>query len=489
MMTLAELVLKWQDGSLTEDELRELNGLLQDAEARTLLAREFALSAGLVEALESERARRAAREQVHAFGTRDLQAPLQLAGDLAEGSSPPGRRGRWPWPLRRALAMVRWGWKPGWALSAAVVASVLALAAGALMLFPDDALARVELAPSGFTIQRGSRVFTPAEAGFRLEPGDVLGVPEAQVASFVYAREKTRIQMQGGTVLTLQANDEGKRLELARGSIFADVATQLEGQAMVLMTPHATATVLGTELSLTVSSNASRLEVLSGTVRLARREDERAIMVAAGGYATAGSGIELAARPLLQAPWHSQDIGLTARPGSARFESDGKQCRVHSHASERRRGRDDFHFVYQTLDGDGEIRARVLEFDGRDPRTKAGVVIRGSLKSDALTASLRVNAGRGLEFKRRGGNETRTDIVGQGSFPYWVRLVRHGNTITAYKSPDGQAWTPTGSGRFEMGRRIYVGLGVTSADKSAGSALFDNVSVISTVRTPAPLEL
>jgi len=30
---------------------------------------------------------------------------------------------------------------------------------------------------------------------------------------------------------------------------------------------------------------------------------------------------------------------------------------------------------------------------------------------------------------------------------------------------------------------------VTSADKSAGSALFDNVSVISTVRTPAPLEL
>ena len=68
------------------------------------------------------------------------------------------------------------------------------------------------------------------------------------------------------------------------------------------------------------------------------------------------------------------------------------------------------------------------------------------------------------------------------STPYWVRLARKGDTITAYKSADGVNWTQTGSDRFKMGKRIYVGLGVSSWNNSQlATSIFDNVKVI-----PAP---
>jgi ferric-dicitrate binding protein FerR (iron transport regulator)/regulation of enolase protein 1 (concanavalin A-like superfamily) len=47
MNTLDELILKWQEGDLTNDELRQLNALLARSENRAVLRDEFLLSAGL----------------------------------------------------------------------------------------------------------------------------------------------------------------------------------------------------------------------------------------------------------------------------------------------------------------------------------------------------------------------------------------------------------------------------------------------------------
>jgi hypothetical protein len=472
MKSLEELLLLWQDGALAQSELEELNRQLREPAGRSVLAREFALTAGLCETAQFERAHRVARRHADAFGTLELRR-----ASAGTGSAHPVR-GLWHQLARLWPASIG----PRWKLGLALAAFALAWIPVANLLARRDHIARLEAPSAGVRLQRGTQTLTPEQAGYWVQRGDQLTVPTDAVTSLVYPEEKTRLQLQGGSIVTVLEGEVGKRLELNRGTLSAEVAPQAEGQAMLVVTPHAVATVLGTEFSLSVTPDRSRLEVLSGTIRLARREDEKSILVAAGNYATAGQGTELAARPLLQAPWQSQDIGLSTRPGSARFESDGKKCHVNTHASEHRHGRDDFHFVYQTMDGDGEICARVLRFDSRDRRTKAGVVIRESLKSDAVTAFLRVNAGRGLEFKRRGGSETRTEVVGQESFPYWVRLVRRGSDIIAYKSPDGQVWTRTGTGRFDLGGRIYIGLGVTSADNTSGAAVFDNVTILSTPR-------
>lgn len=459
MKGLEELLLKWRDGRLTEAELKELSRLLQEPDARRRLAEEFSLDYALGEAFRAESARRQTQQRADSFKVLELEQPI-------ESSLPADRGGQ------GAIAWVGRHWRAAIALAACVVGLAAALA----FLQPQETVALLEQSAPGLAVRRGSATVEAPASGFRLRAGDEVWVPMNAFAVVAYEGEVTRIRAGGGARLVIEAADGGKQLTLNGGSLSANVAPQPKDEPMSITTPHAVATMLGTEFSLSVLTNASRLDVVEGSVRLERREDEKAIVVPAGFYAMTGAGIDLVTRSLLPEPWSSQDIGLTGRSGHAKWE--GKKCRVAG--GDQRRGRDAFHFVYQTLEGDGEIRARVLDFESKDNRTKAGVLIRESLKSAAPAAFLRVNATRGLEFsKRQRREQSLIELVGVESFPYWVRLVRSGSTITAYKSADGVQWVQTGAENFDLGPRIYVGLGVTSAEKSGeNAAVFDNVSVI-----------
>jgi hypothetical protein len=62
--------------------------------------------------------------------------------------------------------------------------------------------------------------------------------------------------------------------------------------------------------------------------------------------------------------------------------------------------------------------------------------------------------------------------------PHWVKLVRSGNTFTAYESGDGTNWTLVGSDTISMASTVYVGLAVTSHSTSASATCtFDSVSI------------
>jgi len=459
MKCLDDLLLKWRDGSLTDAELKELKTLLEQPDARRRLAEEFSFEYELGEAFRAERARQRTQQQADSFKNLELEQAAESTPSLEH-------------PDRTTIAFPGRHWRAALALAACAVGFAIV---GALLI-PKATVALLEQTAAGLVIKRGSSVVASPAAGYRLRAGDAVLVPTNAVAVVAYEGETTRIRAGAGAHLVFEAADEGKQLTLVGGTISAIVAPQPKDEPMSITTPHAVATVLGTEFSLSVLSNASRLDVVEGSVRLERREDEKAIVVPAGYSAAAGADIELATRSLLPEPWSSQDIGLTGRSGHAKWE--GKKCRVAG--GDLRRGRDAFHFVYQTLDGDGEIRARVLDFESRDQRAKAGVLIRESLKSSAPAAFLRVNATKGLEFSKRQRREPNLiELVGVESFPYWVRLVRRGSTITAYKSADGVDWVQTGSETFELGPRIYVGLGVTSSEKSGeNAAVFDNVSVL-----------
>ena len=91
-----------------------------------------------------------------------------------------------------------------------------------------------------------------------------------------------------------------------------------------------------------------------------------------------------------------------------------------------------------------------------------------------------VSAGKGTAFQRRvssGGLSTST----AGTFttaPFWVKLQRRGNTISAFTSVDGVNWTLVASDTFSMGATVHVGLAVSSHDATrAATATFDNVRV------------
>jgi ferric-dicitrate binding protein FerR (iron transport regulator) len=104
--------------------------------------------------------------------------------------------------------------------------------------------------------------------------------------------DQTKLRIAEGTLVTLdeEPGTGAKRVHLARGELWADVTRQ-SGGPMQFLTPHAIATVLGTQLRLTVSGDDTLLFVEEGKVRLGHRGNAEPIDVAASesGLATSDS--------------------------------------------------------------------------------------------------------------------------------------------------------------------------------------------------------
>jgi phosphatidylserine/phosphatidylglycerophosphate/cardiolipin synthase-like enzyme len=180
----------------------------------------------------------------------------------------------------------------------------------------------------------------------------------------------------------------------------------------------------------------------------------------------------------LPAGWSAGDVGQVGSSGAASY--DAGTYRLSASGADIWDTHDEFHFVYRSWSGDGEIVARVTAVSNTDPWTKAGVMLRSSLSADSRHASMFVTPGKGLAFQRRatsGGLSVHTS-GGSGTAPSWVKLQRAGPHIAAYRSSDGVSWSTVGTDTIELGDTMYVGLALTSHRGSAlASASIDNVSV------------
>jgi hypothetical protein len=181
----------------------------------------------------------------------------------------------------------------------ALAASIALLAGGVIWLFPrtndEPTLTLVSVAAA--TIERGTETFA-AWYKIRLEPGDLLRVTGTNTrATISYAPESTRVELRSGTELKLASRSRGKRFELRAGAFEATVARQRPFQPLLISTPQAEARVLGTKFSLTTATNATRLDVAEGRVRLTRTSDGARVDVAKDHYAIAAAKAELAALP------------------------------------------------------------------------------------------------------------------------------------------------------------------------------------------------
>lgn len=177
--------------------------------------------------------------------------------------------------------------------------------------------------------------------------------------------------------------------------------------------------------------------------------------------------------------WTGSDIGKVGRAGGWSDAGPGLM-RVTGAGADIWGRADAFQFVWQPLSGDGEITARVDQLRHTHAWAKAGVMIRESLEPGSPHAYMLVSAGRGSAFQRRAqanGLSTHTD-GGSGSAPEWIRLVRQGNLLTAYRSEDGASWTVVRTETIPMSRTVLAGLAVSSHVSTAScQAVFDNVRI------------
>jgi RHS repeat-associated protein len=179
--------------------------------------------------------------------------------------------------------------------------------------------------------------------------------------------------------------------------------------------------------------------------------------------------------------WLDQDIGASG--GSATYSGGtftviGANGNVGSTA-------DGFHFVYQSLSGDGTIVARVANVQGTS-FPQAGVMIRETLTSGSNDAFIMYNPNQGQFYYRTttsAAASEQTATFYDSVYPYWVRLTRSGTTFTAYLSLDGVYWTQVGTQTISMATNVYIGMAVSS---SYVTAAFDNVSLGSGTPYPVP---
>jgi beta-glucanase (GH16 family)/regulation of enolase protein 1 (concanavalin A-like superfamily) len=180
----------------------------------------------------------------------------------------------------------------------------------------------------------------------------------------------------------------------------------------------------------------------------------------------------------LPSPWWNQDIGVVGYSGSA--STDGTTYTVTGSGADIWNQSDNFQYVYQPVTGDGSIVARVVSQDNTDGYAKAGVMIRETLDPTSAHALVDLTPSHGAEFIRRTatGAYAVDTFDSAASAPYWVRLVRSGDTFTAYDSADGLNWNLVDSATIPMAQSVYAGLAVCSHNNSLlNNSTFDNVSL------------
>jgi hypothetical protein len=142
---------------------------------------------------------------------------------------------------------------------------------------------------------------------------------------------------------------------------------------------------------------------------------------------------------------------------------------------------DEFGFVYQTGRGDAEIVARVTGLQNTSPFAKAGVMLRANPGASAAHVILDVKPDGGLELMTRSTDGGATAFIAGGFMPLpaWLRLVRHGDAVDGYASPDGRSWALLGTTTLTLPTPDYhAGLAVTSHNPGVvNEAVFDNVSL------------
>lgn len=180
--------------------------------------------------------------------------------------------------------------------------------------------------------------------------------------------------------------------------------------------------------------------------------------------------------------WTNQDIGAVGAAGSTSIANG--TFTIHGSGWDLWSSADEFHYNYQQISGDCTITARVISLSP-DARTLGGVMIRETLAANSTHAvTTMVNTGVNAFFRvNTGGGTNHSGTTSGMAKPYWLRLVRSGNTFKAYHSPDSggtpSGWVQKGATTtINMASSVYIGLAVCSRiDGTIGTGVFDNVTV------------
>ena len=152
-------------------------------------------------------------------------------------------------------------------------------------------------------------------------------------------------------------------------------------------------------------------------------------------------------------PWVAQDLGPVGAAGTESYASgvftvSGAGADIDNDQSYNVGVLDTCRYVYATNGGNCTVVARIASVQNIDPESKAGVMIRGGLNSDAANVLVAMTPGIGVVMSYRSANSANAALVNNVTnltVPCWVALVRNGTTFSGYYSADGNNWNLVGT--------------------------------------------
>lgn len=175
-------------------------------------------------------------------------------------------------------------------------------------------------------------------------------------------------------------------------------------------------------------------------------------------------------------PWEHTDIGMsTGNAWTQACPPPGETIAVQSSAVAGQYHTDQRHFLFQEWCGDFSITTQVFSISSNG---WAGAMCRESLEETSKMVAVKSQLGNVVTKEVRmmtgGGRSMQQFSTAQSA--QWLRLVRAGNTFTAFISVDGQQWEAVFSQNLEMQDCLLVGV-FDEADAASGpsTAVFGNI--------------
>jgi ferric-dicitrate binding protein FerR (iron transport regulator) len=180
-------------------------------------------------------------------------------------------------------------------LAAALVLALTGLYVTYWMNDDSRVVARVAETSEGVVIVRGPKEIAAAP-GKALLRGDRIRTGDTQRLSLEYTVGDTTAELASGTTIEIWGEEE-HRMVLSQGKASISVPRRLTGKPFVVETPHAKVDVLGTIFQVSVSHDATRLDMQDGIARLTHKGEGASKEVYRWGYGYAEKGLQLLVFP------------------------------------------------------------------------------------------------------------------------------------------------------------------------------------------------
>ncbi|HUB68214.1 MAG TPA: hypothetical protein VL981_12080 [Candidatus Methylacidiphilales bacterium] len=190
------------------------------------------------------------------------------------------------------------------------------------------------------------------------------------------------------------------------------------------------------------------------------------------------------------------DIGKPQMPGSGASDKDGTT--LVAGGKDVWGTSDQFRFAYLQRKGNFDAQVHILSLQPAQLYSRAGLMVREDLTNTSRHLFFVVFSDNQARHNNNGGYELQfRDTAGGKSggvypaitpgappqFPVnypnvWLRVVRQGNTLTCFASPDGKNWSKYGEHTSEFPAQVYLGVALTAHNPTAtATAKFSGFSV------------